>query len=145
MKIIDIDLTKRRVKLLDDSRLNQFLGGVSLATELFTKNCNPKVDPLSPENIIVFAIGPLTAAYPTAAKTVAMFKSPLNNELGESYAGGRLASAMRFSGYDGIIIRGKASHPVYIAIHDDSITIKNAELLWNLRSVFSVGRILRDA
>ncbi len=145
MKIIDIDLTKRRVKLLDDSRLNQFLGGVSLATELFTKNCDPKVDPLSPENPIVFAIGPLTAAYPTAAKTVAMFKSPLNNELGESYAGGRLASAMRFSGYDGIIIRGKASHPVYIAIHDESITIKNAELLWNLRSVFSVGRILRDA
>ncbi len=145
MRIIDIDLTKRRVKVVEDSKLNQFLGGVSLATELFTKSCDPKVDPLSPENVIVFAIGPLTAAYPTAAKTVAMFKSPLNNELGESYAGGRLASAIRFSGYDGMIIRGKASHPVYIAIHDDSITIKNAELLWNLRSVFSVGRILRDA
>ncbi|MFW9924116.1 MAG: aldehyde ferredoxin oxidoreductase C-terminal domain-containing protein, partial [Candidatus Thorarchaeota archaeon] len=92
-----------------------------------------------------FANGPLTAAFPTASKAVAMFKSPVNNELGESYAGGRLASAMRFSGYDCIIIKGKASHPVYIAIHDDSIKIKNAELLWNLRSVFSVGRILRDA
>ena len=145
MKIVDINLSKRKIKLLEDSKLNKYLGGVSLATELFTKNCPPKIDPMSPDNTIVFAIGPLTAAYPTASKTVALFKSPLNNELGESYAGGRLASAMRFSGYDGLIIRGKASHPVYIAIHDDSITIKNAELLWNLRSVFAVGRILRDA
>ena len=88
--------------------------------------------------------GKLTAAFPTASKTVAMFKSPVSNELGESYAGGRLASAMRFAGFDCIVIKGKASHPVYIAIHDDSIKIKNAELLWNLRSVFSVGRILRD-
>ncbi|MHA1586433.1 MAG: aldehyde ferredoxin oxidoreductase N-terminal domain-containing protein, partial [Candidatus Heimdallarchaeota archaeon] len=145
MKIIDIDLSKRKVKATNDDSLDKYLGGVILATEIFTNNCSPTADPLSEDNVIVFANGPLTAAFPTASKTVAMFKSPLNNELGESYAGGRLASALRFAGYDGLIIRGKASHPVYIAVHDDSITIKNAELLWNLRSVFAVGRILRDA
>ncbi len=145
MKIIDIDLSKRKVKATNDHTLDKYLGGVILATEIFTKNCSPTADPLSEDNVIVFANGPLTAAFPTASKTVALFKSPLNNELGESYAGGRLASALRFAGYDGLIIRGKATHPVYIAVHDDSITIKNAELLWNLRSVFAVGRILRDA
>ncbi|HUT82979.1 MAG TPA: aldehyde ferredoxin oxidoreductase N-terminal domain-containing protein [Candidatus Bathyarchaeia archaeon] len=145
MKIIDIDLTFRKVTVKDEPKLDRLLGGVALATELFTKNCPPNIDPLSPDNIIVFANGPLTAAFPTASKTAALFKSPLNNELGESYAGGRMASAMRFAGYDAIIIRGKATHPVYIAIHDNSIKIKNAELLWNLRSVFVVGRILRDA
>ncbi len=144
MKIIDINLTNRKIKRIDDDKLDNYLGGVALATELFTKNCKPNIDPLSKENVVVFANGPLTAAFPTASKTVAMFKSPLNGELGESYAGGRMASALRFAGYDGIIIRGSASHPVYIAIHDDNITIKNAELLWNLRSVFAVGRILRD-
>jgi aldehyde:ferredoxin oxidoreductase len=145
MKLIDIDLTKRKITTADDAKYDKFLGGVALATELFTKNCPPTVGPLSADNIIVFANGPLTAAFPTASKTVALFKSPLNNELGESYAGGRMASAMRFTDHDAIIIRGKASHPVYIAIHDKSVVIKNAELLWNLRSVFSVGRILRDA
>ncbi len=145
MKIIDIDLTNRKIKATDDEKLDKYLGGVILATEIFTKNCPPTIDPLSKENIIVIANGPLTAAFPTASKAVAMFKSPLNNELGESYAGGRMASALRFAGYDAIIIRGKATHPVYLAVHDDSITVKNAELLWNLRSVFAVGRILRDA
>ncbi|NHJ39367.1 MAG: aldehyde:ferredoxin oxidoreductase, partial [Asgard group archaeon] len=145
MKIIDINLTNRKIKTIDDDSYNKFLGGVALATELFTKNCSPTVDPISADNVIVFANGPLTAAFPTASKTVALFKSPLNNELGESYAGGRMASALRFANHDAIIIRGKASHPVYIAIHDKSVVIKNAELLWNLRSVFSVGRILRDA
>ncbi|MBN1328216.1 MAG: aldehyde:ferredoxin oxidoreductase [Candidatus Heimdallarchaeota archaeon] len=145
MRIIDINLSSRKVVVKDDPKLDKLLGGIALATELFTKNCPPTIDPLSPENVIVFANGPLTAAFPTASKTVALFKSPLNNELGESYAGGRMASALRFAGYDAIIIRGKASHPVYIAVHDNSIKIKNAELLWNLRSVFVVGRVLRDA
>jgi len=145
MKLIDVDLSKRKVTIIDDSKYDKFLGGVALATEIFTKKCKPDINPLSKDNIVVFANGPLTAAFPTASKSVALFKSPLNNELGESYAGGRMASAMRFAGYDGIIIRGKASHPTYLAIHNDKITLKNAELLWNLRSVFVVGRILRDA
>ncbi|MHA1366229.1 MAG: aldehyde ferredoxin oxidoreductase N-terminal domain-containing protein [Candidatus Heimdallarchaeota archaeon] len=145
MKLIDVDLSKRKVSTIDDSKYNKFLGGVALATEIFTKKCKPDIDPLSKDNVIVFANGPLTAAFPTASKTVALFKSPLNNELGESYAGGRMASALRFAGYDGMIIHGKASHPTYLAIHNDKITLKNAELLWNLRSVFVVGRILRDA
>jgi len=145
VRIVDINLTTRKVHLLEDDSLDVFLGGVALATELFTKACKPTIDPLSKKNVIVFARGPLTAAFPTASKTVALFKSPMNNELGESYAGGRMASAMRFAGYDAIVIHGKASTPAYIAIHDNSIAIKNAELLWNLRSVFVVGRILRDA
>ena len=145
MKIIDINLSKRIVNVVEKDSLDRFLGGVALATQLFTEKCPPTINPLEPENVIVFANGPLTAAFPTASKTVALFKSPLNNELGESYAGGRMASALRFAGYDAITITGKAAHPVYIAIHDDSIKIKNAELLWNLRSVFVVGRILRDA
>lgn len=145
MKIIDVDLNKRKVNIIDDSEYNKFLGGVALATEIFTKRCKPDIDPLSKDNVIVFANGPLTAAFPTASKTVALFKSPLNNELGESYAGGRMASALRFAGYDGLIISGKASHATYLAIHNDTITLRNAELLWNLRSVFVVGRVLRDA
>ena len=144
MKLIDVDLTKRKINIIDDSKYDKFLGGVALATEIFTKKCKPDVDPLSPGNLVVFANGPLTAAFPTASKTVALFKSPLNNELGESYAGGRMASALRFAGYDGIILHGKASHPTYLAIHNDNIALKNAELLWNLRSVFVVGRVLRD-
>ncbi|MEA2070342.1 MAG: aldehyde ferredoxin oxidoreductase N-terminal domain-containing protein [Asgard group archaeon] len=145
MRIIDINLSNRQIEVIKEEKYSHYIGGVALATEIFTEKCSPKCDPLSKDNYIVFANGPLTAAFPTASKLVAMFKSPVSNELGESYAGGRMASALRFAGYDGIIIHGKASHPTYIAIHDDRIAIKNAELLWDLRSVFVIGRILRDA
>ncbi|MCK5661292.1 MAG: aldehyde:ferredoxin oxidoreductase, partial [Methanosarcinales archaeon] len=102
------------------------------------------IDPLSPEAPIIFSIGPLTTIFPCASKAVAMFKSPLTGELGESYAGGRLPMAMRFAGYDSIVIKGQASGPSYITIHGDEIKIKNARSIWDVSSVEVIGKILRN-
>ena len=62
--------------------------------------------PLDPEMPVILSTGPLSGVYPTCTKTVALFRSPLNGELGESYAGGHLAMSMRYSGYETIVIKG---------------------------------------
>jgi len=62
--------------------------------------------------VIVFAVGPLNGLYPTASKTVALFKSPHTGNLGESHAGGRSAVAIRLAGYGAIVIKGASDLPV---------------------------------
>jgi aldehyde:ferredoxin oxidoreductase len=94
--------------------LTQYLGGVGVAAKLLEENIRPDLPPLAPEQPIVFAIGVLSTVYPVMTKTVAMFISPLTGELGESYAGGRMAMTMFEAGYDAIVITGKANRPTYL-------------------------------
>ena len=70
---------------------------------------------MAPEQPIVLAIGAASTVFPVITKVVALFRSPLTGELGESYAGGRLAMAILMSGYDAIVITGQAKHPCYLA------------------------------
>ena len=145
VRILDIDLTRADFSISSRPDLrDEILGGAGLAAKLFTEKCSPSMSPLSPDNVMVFAIGPLNAYFPAMTKAVAVFKSPRTEEWGESHAGGRFGSAMRFSGFDAIIIRGKAEHPVYLAIHDSSVRIKNAETLWGMRSHLTPARIIRE-
>jgi aldehyde:ferredoxin oxidoreductase len=88
--------------------------------------------------------GPLSGVYPTCTKTVALFRSPHNGELGESYAGGHLAMSLRYSGYETIVIKGASQYPVYVAIHDDKVTFRDASSIWHLSSAIDVGKILRE-
>jgi len=100
--------------------------------------------PLDPEMPVILSTGPLSGVYPTCTKAVALFRSPLNGELGESYAGGHLAMSMRYSGYETIVIKGASRYPVYVAIHDDKVTFRDASSIWNLSSAIDVGKILRE-
>jgi len=92
---------------------------------------------------VILSTGPLSGVYPTCTKAVALFRSPLNGELGESYAGGHLAMSMRYSGYETIVIKGTSRYPVYVAIHDDKVTFRDASSIWHLSSAIDVGKILR--
>jgi aldehyde:ferredoxin oxidoreductase len=144
MQVLYIDLGEEKVEVKDRVDLfEKYLGGSGVAIKLLLEECPPRVDPLSPENPIILAIGPLSAVFPTCTKVVAMFKSPLTNELGESHAGGRLAAAMRFANYGAIVIKGKASRPVYLSIHDREVKFKDASSIWGISSSYTVGQILR--
>jgi len=139
---IDLDRGESYVEERDDL-FEEWLGGTGVATQLLFEECAEGTDPLSPEAPIIFSIGPLNALFPAITKTVATFKSPLNGELGESYAGGRLAMAMRFAGHESIVIRGAADRPCYISITDDDVQIKDARSVWGIPANV-VGYILRD-
>ena len=132
LRILTIDLGNKEIKLTDREDLSEYLGGVGLAMRLFEENVHYDREPLDYEQPIIFAIGPLSTIFPVATKAVAVFPSPLTGELGESYAGMRLALAMRFAGYDAVLIKGKAVKPVYLSISNHQVEIKDAAALWGL-------------
>ena len=143
--VLYIDLETGEHHTLDRSDLfDKYLGGTGVATQLLLEECPAGIDALSPENPIIFSIGPLTTIFPCVSKVVSMFKSPMTGEMGESHAGGRLAMAMRFAGYDSIVIKGRAAKPSYLSIHDDEVKLKDATSIWNLSSVEVTGKILRE-
>ncbi|MGE5372100.1 MAG: aldehyde ferredoxin oxidoreductase N-terminal domain-containing protein [Solirubrobacterales bacterium] len=143
LRILNIDLSTRSFEITDRKDLHDYLGGVGLATKLLDENLQYDKDPLDPEQPIIFAIGPMSTIFPVVTKTVCMFRSPLTGELGESYAGGRLAMAMLYAGYDAIVIRGRADRPVYLSIGSRTVSIKKADPLWGA-NIEETGRYLRE-
>ena len=143
--VLYIDLTNETSKVVDRQDLfDKYLGGTGVATMLMHEEFKEGTDALAPEAPIVLSIGPLSGLYPCCTKVVAMFRSPLTGEFGESHAGGRLAMAMRFAGYSSIVITGRAKRPVYIAIHNNEIEFKDASSIWGLSSTTDIGKILRN-
>jgi len=143
--ILYVDLSRKRFWIEKRQDLfEKFIGGVGVATRLLHEECPKGTDPLGPENPIIFAVGPLTALFPLASKTVAMFKSPHTGNLGESHCGGRSAVAIRMAGYGAIVIKGASNTPLYLAIHNNKIYFRDASSLWGIKSCITVGRIIRE-
>ncbi|MFX1511171.1 MAG: aldehyde ferredoxin oxidoreductase N-terminal domain-containing protein [Promethearchaeota archaeon] len=142
--ILEINLTAQEVQRYSRPELfEKWIGGIGVAINLLNEHVPPNADPLGPENAVIFAIGSLNTFFPIVSKTVVTFKSPLTGDLGESYAGGRLSLAMRFSGLGAIIIKGTAEKSSYITILDDQVEIKRAGPLAYMYTT-TLGRVLRE-
>ncbi|MCL2814104.1 MAG: aldehyde:ferredoxin oxidoreductase [Oscillospiraceae bacterium] len=142
IRVLYVNLQTQKINIEDRADLKKYLGGVGVAAKLLEENMHPELPPLDPAQPIVFANGALTTIYPVITKTVAMFISPLTGELGESYAGGRMAMSMFLAGYDAVVIHGKAAKPTYLAITSNDVFFRDARTLWNTDK--DVGRIIRD-
>jgi len=143
-RVLYIDLSRREFHV--EHRPDLFeagLGGTGVAIRLLNEHCPEGADPLGKENPIIFAVGPLTGLYPLASKTVAMFKSPLTDELGESHCGGRSAVSIRMAGYGAVVIQGQSRRPIYLVIEDDKVHFRDAAALWGTRSSYTTGSVLR--
>lgn len=143
--VLYVDLSKKhfRVEKREDL-FKKHIGGAGVAIQLLHEECPEGCDALGAENPIIFAVGPLTALFPLASKTVAMFKSPHTGNLGESHCGGRSAVAIRMAGYGAIVIKGNSDTPLYLAIHGNRVYFRDASSLWGMGSSFTVGRIIRE-
>jgi len=118
-RILRIDLTERRcsVEDLDLSWIKPVIGGRAANTKRLYEELNPDCDPLGPDNILIFGVGPLTGSFLTAsAYYTVTAKSPLTGILGDSAAGGQFAAEMKLTGFDQIIITGKANALLYLLI-----------------------------
>lgn len=145
IRVLYIDLSQKTHRIEDRIDLfKDYLGGVGVGVKLFEENLIPKEDPYHPDQPVILSNGTLCTIFPVISKVVAMFKSPLTGELGESYAGGRLGFAMRFGGIDAIVVKGKSEDPVYITISDYKVSFKGAEPIWGLTTE-DVGWAIRDA
>ncbi len=143
LNILHLDLDRLSWKKETRTDLGDYLGGVGLASKLFAERWRLTMRPLDPEQPVVLAIGPLSTVFPLVTKTAAVFHSPLTGEWGESYAGMRLAPALRFAGFDALVITGRAAQPVYASVTPDRVSFRDARGLWGL-STEETGRILRE-
>jgi len=131
--LLRINLTTNKItkEIIPDEIINSYLGGDGFLAYYMYKELPAKVDPLSEKNKIFIAVGPITGTlWPSSGRFVMGAKSPLTNFWGESNCGGFFAAEMKSSGYDLVIIEGKAKKPVYITIFDDEVKILPADDLW---------------
>lgn len=143
IRVLYIDLSTESVEIKDREDLVPYLGGVGIGIKLLDEEVRYDLDPLAPEQPIIFVKGPLSTIFPVVTKVACLFRSPLTGELGEGYAGGRMAMAMLYAGYDAIVIKGKAKRPVYLSITSRSVKIKKADPLWGTTTE-EAGRYLRE-
>ncbi|MDD4156888.1 MAG: aldehyde ferredoxin oxidoreductase family protein [Candidatus Cloacimonetes bacterium] len=131
--ILRINLSKAEIKKekLNQKLAQKFIGGRGLGTKIFYDEVDPKIDPLSEENKLIIAAGPLSGTFtPTGGRYMVITKSPLTHTIASSNSGGKWGAELKFAGYDVIIIEGKAENPVYITINDDTVEIKPAQEIW---------------
>ncbi|GAV24933.1 aldehyde ferredoxin oxidoreductase [Carboxydothermus islandicus] len=132
-KVLRVNLSTGEIKKepLDLEVAKKFLGGRGLGSYFLANEIDPAVDPLSPENKIIFATGPLTgSSAPTSGRYMVVTKSPLTGAIACSNSGGFWGAELKFAGYDLIIVEGKAANPSYIYINDDTVEIRDAQNYW---------------
>ena len=111
----------------------KYIGGSGLATRYFYDLAPADIDPLGPENPLIFMTGPLTGTHSASASRYSVVaKSPQTGLWGASNSGGTFGPALKFSGYDGIIFEGTSRAPVYLRIDDSTAELKDASDLWGM-------------
>lgn len=144
-RILYVDLARRVYWVEERPEIfAEWFGGAGAGIRLLSEECPQGIDPLSPKNPVILAVGIMNGVFPLASKTVAMFKSPLTGNLGESHAGGRSSIAIRMAGYGAIVIRGRSESPVYLTIDEKGARFRDASALWGMNSASTVGRIIRE-
>jgi aldehyde:ferredoxin oxidoreductase len=132
-QILRIDLSKKKIlkEPLRKDFIKKYIGCTGYAAAILWYELKPKIDPLSPENKIIFSTGPLTGTLcPCSGSYEICFKSPLTNAFGESRSGGIFGPKMKYAGFDHIIIEGKSDKPIYIWIYNGEVEIKDAQHLY---------------
>ncbi|MFW5860790.1 MAG: aldehyde ferredoxin oxidoreductase family protein [Spirochaetota bacterium] len=144
--ILEINLTsgKSRKRKIPADDIHNFIGGRGLGMRiLWDELQEPGIDPLSPQNPLLFMAGPFSGfPIPSASRTCVVTKNPRTSPEKSKYAnastvaysnmGGFFGPEIRFAGYDGIMIKGKSSKPVYITIDDDRVSIEDAGKYWGM-------------
>ncbi len=137
-KVLRVDLSKGQCtdEELDLDLAEKFIGGRGLATKLLFEEADPKVDPLTPENKLIMATGPLTGTgAPASSRYEVVTKSPLTGAIADSSTGGSFGAELKYAGYDLIIFEGKSPEPVYLLIQNDDVEIKSAQHLWGKSTI----------
>ena len=146
MRILRVNLTSGKFADQEVSQedARNYLGGRGLAAKILYEENKPKVDPFNPENRLIFMAGPYTGTYGsfTAFYNVTT-KSPLTGAILSAHSGGHWGPMFRKTGYDGIVMKGKAPKPVYLLITDNGPELKDASDLWG-KNVFETIDALEE-
>jgi aldehyde:ferredoxin oxidoreductase len=146
-KLLVVDLTSGELvdEPLDPALAHDFVGGAGYAARYLYDELGPETDPLGPENTLMFMTGPLVGTRaPSCGRHAVCALSPLTGIWGESNSGGFWGAELRFSGYDGIVVRGRSEVPVWLSIVDGQPpALHDASHLWGL-DTYETQQRLRD-
>ena len=145
--VLRVDLTRESIakEKLNRDWAAQYVGGRGVGARYLYEEVDPRVDPLGPENKLIFATGPLTGTNASCgARYMVVTKGPLTGAITTSNSGGKWGPELKFAGYDMIIFEGRAERPVYLWILDDEVELRPAEHLWG-RGVFETEDALKSA
>jgi aldehyde:ferredoxin oxidoreductase len=136
-RVLHVDLTRELtwVESHGEAFWRRHLGGRSLIAHYLLREVPKDADPLGPDNVLVFACGMLTGLpFPGAGRHSVGAKSPLTGAFGESEAGGFWGAELRHAGWDAIVVHGQATKPVYLAIKNDQVEIRDGSHIWGIET-----------
>jgi aldehyde:ferredoxin oxidoreductase len=142
--VLRVNATTRSfdLKIIGDETLRQTLGGKGLATHLLLQHNPPGVDPLGPDNHLIFTTGPATGTGVWGSCRYGVFtKSPLTGFYSESYSGGAAAERMAATGFDAVMIHGACDSPVWLEVTDQTVLFHDATDLWGLDTYQTEDRV----
>ncbi len=146
-KILRVDLSKgvTRTENLPEDTYRRFIGGDGLSGKIIYDEVDANVQPFEPENRVVFAVGPFQGTgIPGEAKFCISAKSPLTNTYGNSMGGANFGPSFKKTGFDALVVQGKASSPVYLWIHDEGVEIRDASHMWGMDTYETVDAVKND-
>lgn len=146
-KFLKIDLASKKTEefSLRDDDLRQYVGGSTLAAKIIYDYVKPGMNPLAPENPLVFAAGPFTGSnIPMVSRSAICGIAPGTGFWGEATTGGSFPFRLKGTGYDGIVITGKADQPVYLLVKGGKAEIRDAVHLWGKDTYETQERIDKE-
>ena len=147
-KMLVVDFTKRasHTEILPGQILADYLGGRGLGAYLLYHNIKSAVDPLSPENPLIFTTGLAQGLdIPFSSKAVVSTKSPLTQGYLYSLSSGRFGHSIRKAGFNAVMITGTADAPVYLRIADDKVEFRDAWQLWGMKTLETQSAMLKES
>ena len=146
-KLLRVNLTNGTVasEPLRMDWAKQYLGSRGLASKYLVEEIDPKVDPLSPDNKIIWSTGPLTGTMAsTGGRYTVVTKGPLTGAIACSNSGGYWGAELKMAGWDMVIFEGKSPKPVYLSIENDVAELKDASHLWG-KTVWDTEKAIKAA
>ena len=143
--LLRIDLTTRTTSedTVPPELIKELIGGKGIGTHYLMQEVGPEVEPLSPENKLIFVVGPMGGTTMLGSNRYALyFASPLTGGYGECYSGGNLTPQFAKTGYKVVIVEGKADAPVYLEISEQGAQFHDASDLWGMDAFKAEDEIL---
>ncbi|MFQ5881838.1 MAG: aldehyde ferredoxin oxidoreductase family protein [Candidatus Methylomirabilales bacterium] len=144
--VLRVDLTHGSIKKepLNPQWAHDYVGGRGLGAKYLYEEMDPTVDPLGPDNKLIFATGPLTGTNASCgARYMVITKGALTNTITTSNSGGQWGPELKFAGYDMIILEGRAERPCYLWIYDDQVETRSADGVWG-KTVWETEDLIRE-
>ena len=137
-KILRVNLKSASLEqeTLDTEMAKKYIGARGIGAKYLYDEVDPTVDPLSPENKLIFAAGPVTGShFPTGGRYMVITKSPLTGTIAFANSGGHWGVELKKTGYDGIILEQASDKPVYIYLDEEKAEIKDASAIWGKTTI----------